>query len=125
VAYYSKNEMTEHVSSVVMLDCLKHDIVAALLFQSKLCSFLSGKLKDLTKVHNISDGATSQHKNRKNSINLCYHEDYFGMDAKWHFFAMSRNKGSCDGIRGTIKRLARKTSLQNPYEEQIMTPRQL
>jgi hypothetical protein len=29
------------------------------------------------------------------------------------------------GAGGTIKRLARKASLQNPYEEQIMTPRQL
>jgi hypothetical protein len=33
-------------------------------------------------------------------------------------------KGACDGI-GTIKRLARKASLQNLYEEQIVTPTQL
>jgi hypothetical protein len=47
------------------------------------------------------------------------------MDAKWHFFVMSHGKGACDGIGGTIKRLARKADLQNPCEEQIMTPRQL
>jgi hypothetical protein len=35
---------------------------------------------------------------------------------------MSHGKDACDGIGGTIKRLA---SLQNPYEEQIITPRQL
>jgi hypothetical protein len=31
-------------------------------FQSKLCSFLSGKSNDLTKTYYISDGASSQYK---------------------------------------------------------------
>jgi hypothetical protein len=30
-----------------------------------------------------------------------------------------------DGFVGTIKRLASMASLQNPYEEQIMTPRKV
>jgi hypothetical protein len=60
-----------------------------------------------------------------NFINFCYCKDDSGMDAKWHFFAMSHGKGVCDETGGTIKRLARKTSLQNPYVEEIMTPRQL
>jgi uncharacterized pyridoxal phosphate-containing UPF0001 family protein len=54
-----------------------------------------------------------------------FHKDVFGMDAKWHFFGMLQGRGACDGIGGTIKRLASKASLQNPYEEQIMTPGQL
>ena len=41
------------------------------------------------------------------------------------FFATSHGKGPCDGIGGTDKRLAAKASLQRPYPEQIMTPRQL
>jgi hypothetical protein len=44
VAYYSQSEVTEHVSFVVISDCLKHDTVAVHLFQSKLHSFLCGKL---------------------------------------------------------------------------------
>ena len=32
---------------------------------------------------------------------------------------------TCDGLGGTVKRLAARTSLQRPYSEQIMTPRQL
>jgi hypothetical protein len=47
------------------------------------------------------------------------------MDAEWQFFAMSHGKGACDEIRGTITRLARKVSLQNCFEEQNMTPREL
>jgi hypothetical protein len=33
-------------------------------------------------------------------------------------------KGACDGVGGTVKRLAAKASLQRPYDEQTMTPRQ-
>ena len=47
------------------------------------------------------------------------------MKAEWHFFATSHGKGPCDGLGGTIKRLAAKASLQRPYNDQIMTPRQL
>jgi hypothetical protein len=47
------------------------------------------------------------------------------MNAKWQFLAMSNTKGPCDEVGGTIKRLARKAGLQNPYKEQIMIPRQL
>jgi hypothetical protein len=72
------------------------------LFQSKLCSFLSGKLKDLTKTYCFSDGAASQYKNWKNFINVCYHKNGFGTDAEWHFFATSFGKGARDGIGGTI-----------------------
>ena len=34
-------------------------------------------------------------------------------------------KGACDGVGGTVKRLAARASLQRPYDQQIMTPRQL
>jgi hypothetical protein len=33
------------------------------------------------------------------------------MDAKWHFIAVSHDEGACDGIEGTIKKLARKVTL--------------
>ena len=56
---------------------------------------------------------------------MCYHKADFGIDAEWHFFATSHGKGPCDGLGGTVKRLAAKASLQRPYEQQIMTPRQL
>jgi hypothetical protein len=47
------------------------------------------------------------------------------MDAEWHFFAASHGKGACVGTGGTIRRLARRASLQNLFEEQIMALRQL
>ena len=77
------------------------------------------------KVYYFSDGAASQYKNRKNFINLCHHQDNFGVPAEWHFSATSHGKGACDGVGGSLKRLAARASLQCPYDHQIMTPHQL
>ena len=57
-------------------------------------------------------------------MNLCSHEVDFRVDAEWHFSATAHGKGVCDGLGGTVKRLAAPASLQRPYN-QIMTPRQL
>jgi hypothetical protein len=64
--------MTNHISLVVISNCLKHKTVAVNLFQSKLCTFLLGKVKDLTKIYYLlfTSGAASQYKNRKHFINL-------------------------------------------------------
>ena len=58
-------------------------------------------------------------------MNLCNHEIDFGVPAEWHFFATSHGKGPCDGVGGTVKRLAARASLQRPLDDQILTPRQL
>jgi hypothetical protein len=44
------------------------------------------------------------------------------MDAEY-FFATLHARVACDGTGRTNKRLARNVSLQNPYEEQIVTLR--
>ena len=38
------------------------------------------------------------------------------------FFATAHGKGPCDGLSGTIKRLARRASLQMGTRQQILTP---
>jgi hypothetical protein len=58
----------------------------------------SGKLKYFIKIYYFTHGAASQYNKRKKCINLCYHKDDFGMDAMWHFFAVSHGKGGCVGI---------------------------
>ncbi|KYN38917.1 hypothetical protein ALC56_06707 [Trachymyrmex septentrionalis] len=61
----------------------------------------------------MSDGASGQYKNRKNFINLTYHMEDFKVAAEWHFFPTSHGKGLCDGIGGTLKRLASRASPQS------------
>jgi hypothetical protein len=113
---------------VVISDCLHHDTVAVHLFQKSFIAFLKDLLPARLHPKNIiyfSDGAASQYKNRKNFLNLCHHKDDFGIKAEWHFSATSHGKGACDGLGGTVKRLAARASLQRPYSDQLMTPRQL
>lgn len=45
-------------------------------------------------------------------MNLCLHEKDFQLKAQWSFFETSHGKTECDGIGGTVIRLARKESLQ-------------
>ena len=126
VAYYVESGKLHHISYVVISDCLHHDTTAVHLFQKSLVGFLKEKFGSLpVKIFYFSDGAASQYKNRKNFINLCHHASDFGVPAEWHFSATSHGKGACDGVGGTVKRLAVRASLQRPYDAQIMTPRQL
>lgn len=72
-------------------------------------------------MYYFSDGAAGQYKNKKNFVNVLNHENDFGVPAEWHFFATSHGKGPCDGIGGTIKRLAALASLQRTL---ILTSRE-
>ena len=47
------------------------------------------------------------------------------MYAEWHFFATSHGKNACDGIVGTIKRMAAYASLQQSVTGQILSPKSL
>ena len=128
VAYYLDSGEIHHVSYVVISDCLHHDTVAVHLFQRYFIAFLKELLPARShpkKIIYFSDGAAPQYKNRKNFLNLCHHQNDFGIKAEWHFSATSHGKGACDGLGGTVKRLAARTSLQRPYSDQLMTPRQL
>lgn len=51
--------------------------------------------------------------------------DFNGLNAEWHFFASCHGKSACDGIGGTLKRLARLASLQRNVNSQITTPQHL
>ena len=65
----------------------------------------------------FSDGAASQYKNRKNFLNLCHHEEVFGVKAEYSAFLGNFPKGACDGLRGTVKWLAARASLQRPHND--------
>ena len=103
----------------------EHDNISVHLFQHKLLSFLTEHFGDKPKrIIYMSDGCAGQYKNCYNFTNLCHHEEDFGIQAEWHFFATSHGKSAADGIGGTVKRTAAKASLQRPFQDQILTPKQ-
>lgn len=78
--------------------------------------------KVIKKVIYFSDVCAAQYKNRKNFLNLTHHQNDFGCQAKWHFFATSHGKGHCDGVGGSLKRSTANANLQRPNKNQIITP---
>lgn len=126
VIYFKQENKVKHVNYVVVSDCLEHNTVAVYTFEKKLISFLTSKFQKLpNKIFYFSDGSAAQYKNKKNFLNLCFHEEDFKVKGEWHFSATAHGKGPCDGVGGSVKRLAARASLQRPYENQIQTPRQL
>lgn len=126
VVYYMENAKLQHLNLVIISDCMSHDTVAVHLFRRLMIAYLKQKLmQKIDKIHYFSDGARSQYKNKSNFVNLCHHTADFSIEAEWNFFASYHGKNACDGIGGTVKRLAAQASLRMVYNEQIMTPRQL
>ena len=124
VLYYKEGLKEIHKNFVAISDCLKHDTVAVHQFQRKFISRIKDIVPDVEKLYYFTDGAPQQYKNKKNFINITHHSEDFGVHAEWHFFATAHGKGACDGIGGTIKRLARRACIQNP-NILIKTPKQL
>lgn len=91
-------------------------------FQKVFIEYVKGTNLLIKTIHYFSDGAASQYKNKKNMANLCYHDQEFGLQADWNFFATAHGKSPCDGAGGTIKRIIRKASLPRTAESHILTP---
>lgn len=101
----------EHL--VIISENLDHNVQAVTLFQEKLIAYLNEKKYNVSKIIYVSDGAAAQYKNRYNFLNLAHHFEKFSIIAEWHFFASCHGKSPCDGTGGTVKRLARRASIQN------------
>jgi hypothetical protein len=122
VVYYKEDDILCNRNFVVISECNIHDTVAVHLFLGYLNDFLKTELPLTTKIIYFSDGCAAQYKNCKNFLNLCHHQEDFGIEAEWNFFTTSHGKGPCDGLGGTVKRLAARASLQRPFDQQILTP---
>lgn len=115
VIYYRKNNIVHHVNFVVFSENPNHDATGVHLYNSRMIEYLKKKFgrRNVKKINYFSDGAGSQYKNKYNFLNLLLHEKDFGIKAEWHFFATSHGKGACDGIGGSVKRLAFRATLQD------------
>ena len=123
VTYYREEEDRElkvkHQSTVMVTDNLNHDTNAVATFQPRLINDLKGQVPGLRKINYWSDGAASQYKNKKNFANIANHQQNYGVDCEWNFWASCYGKGPWDGIGGTLKRSCTNAIKQG---KQISTP---
>jgi hypothetical protein len=103
----------------------QHNTAVVHCFQKYFIEDLKAIAPTIKKVIYFTDGASSQYKNKKNFLNICYHEQDFGLQVEWHFFATAHGKNACDGIGGTTKREVTKTSLQSTCKNQILTAKDM
>lgn len=108
-------------SHCIISDDLNHDVCMVYNIQETLMQYVKSNFPNITDVHYYSDGCAGQYKNKYNLMNLSLHEKDYKIKGQWSFFATSHGKTECDGIGGTVKRLARKASLQRTQEGQILT----
>lgn len=125
VVYYKARDAVEHKSMVIISDCLHHDSIAVHVFSCRIINFIKSFIDNPSKIYYCSNGAPQQFQNYKNFVNVYNHERDFGIPAEWHFCATAHGKGPCDGLGGTVKRLAARASLQLPMDQQITTPKEL
>jgi hypothetical protein len=112
IYYRTESGSLETDSLCALSDDIQHDTP----FVHKCIEFAVNHIKsahpEIKHIKYFTDGCGGQYKNFKNFINLCEHEADFGLTAEWNFFATSHGKGPCDGIGGTVKRLACNESLR-------------
>ena len=126
VYYRESDGKLNNINLCIISGCFKHDSVAVHSFVKVALQYLTSHVcPTVKKVYYFTDGAASQYKNFKNMINLVYHQDYFRIQAEWHFFATFHGKSACDGIEGTVKREAARASLRATTTGHILTPHQL
>ena len=114
-----------NVLMCIISDHLTHDTASGHAYLKPVLTYLKSLNPTLKCVKYFTDGSGAQYKNKKKFANLSAHAQDFQLEAEWHFFASCHGKSACDGIGGTIKRLARLASLQRGIQDQITTPAQL
>ncbi|KAI9560602.1 hypothetical protein GHT06_011551 [Daphnia sinensis] len=102
-----------NVSIAIISDHLTHDTISVHAYLNPVLTHLKTINPLLKSIKYFTDGSGAQYKNKKNS-RIC-----------WHFFATCHGKSACDGIGGTVKRLARLASLLRGVNDQITTSKQL
>jgi hypothetical protein len=108
VVVHLDNEEGErcHKSYVMVTNERSHNAIAVLSFMKKLIVELKLLLPDLEMIHYLTDSPTSQYRNRLILNVIAHHQQLFGVPASWQYFEAGHGKGPCDGVGGSVKRMA-------------------
>ncbi|XP_069139889.1 uncharacterized protein [Argopecten irradians] len=100
---YTKNTL---YSFCTVSDCLKHGPAAIWAHLHPILEELRSKTQ-ATKIHFISDGPTTQYRNKHNFYLFSTKLFRYGFtEATWNLLEAGHGKGAADGIGGAIKRTA-------------------
>ena len=106
VIYYRENKEIKHHSLVAISNTLVHASSTVVAILDKLYALQLPELQNVKHVHYWTDSPTSQYRNRYIFDLVLSHEERYGSSATWNYFESGHGKGPCDGVGGTVKRMA-------------------
>ena len=122
VYYRDNNNELAHQSMVVVSDEKGHNSTTVVAILRKVIPRLQELVPQLSRVHYWTDSPTSQYRNKTMFSVVGEHAEIFeGIHAQWNYFEAGHGKGPCDGIGGTVKRMAdnavkRKIVIQDAHD---------
>ncbi|KAK3909774.1 DNA polymerase IV [Frankliniella fusca] len=120
---YFKNDNGEvvHKTIVFISEDLDHDVPIVQKFQELTVEYIKEKFPKVTEVEYVTDGCCSQYKSKGYFKALCDHEKTLKLKASHSYHATAHGKCQSDADGGTVKREARRASLQRPSDKQIIS----
>lgn len=110
VVYYrtSMNSNTEAMSFCTVSDSLRHDPSAICAHLYPIICIMKDKVPNLENVHFVSDGPTTQYRNKKMFFLMVKYirEKLNCKSFHWHYSESGHGKGAPDGVGGCLKRIA-------------------
>lgn len=106
VLHFKEGGELKHKSFVAVTDERTHNSFSVFAFMKTIIPRIKEICPTINKMHYLTDSPTSQYRNTKIMNLISRHETIFGMKASWTYFESGHGKGPCDGVGGTLKRLA-------------------
>lgn len=108
---YYKDEDTKELKSVcfcTVSEERRHDAIASCGHLKPIFKEIKNLIPNLSKMHFVSDGPSSQYRNRKMFVLIGeYLTSLLGISSvNWHYLEAGHGKGAADGIGGVLKRTA-------------------
>lgn len=106
VAYFKEGDILKHQSFVVVSDEMSHSASTVCAFIDKLMPCLKLLKPNMKTVHYWTDSPSSQYRNRYIFYTIANHQNIYQIRGRWNYFEAGHGKGPCDGLGGTVKRMA-------------------
>lgn len=110
---YKRNDQIKKSSFVFISNSLEHNIQFVRAVQKDVVAHAKKTIPNLKKIVYVTDGSSSEYKNKTNFYLLSRHLEDFGLQAEWIFHATSHGKGTYDAIGGEVKRMLRRQILKS------------
>lgn len=117
VVYYHdrETESTKHETVCYLSHCDKKDSIMVFSILKKFFQVDVPKIfptYEVKRVYYVTDGPTSQYRNKFIFWVIANHKRIFKCECQWHYLEAGHGKGPCDGVGGTLKRDAYEATKQ-------------